>query len=78
MSPAVEDSADGMAACARCGMYERVQIDAAVARRRHQHHLRHRLLRDVAEVHQRPGLQPDGLDARLQLRCRRRAPRGVS
>ena len=55
-------------AWARCGMNERVEIDAALARRRHQDHLRHRLLLHVAEVHHRPDLEPDRLDARLELR----------
>ena len=50
-----------------CGMKRPRAERAAGARRGDQRHLRHDLLRDVAEVHRRAGLQSDGFDARLEL-----------
>ena len=50
----------------RCGMKLRVAIAPPARGGGDQHHLRHRLRRDVAEVHQRAGLQADRLDPGLQ------------
>ena len=49
-------------AWARCGMKLRTVIAPPCARRRDQHHLGHRFFGDVAQVHQRPGLEADRLD----------------
>ena len=50
---------------------ERARGDrAAVARRRHQRHLGHDAVADVAQVHQRAGGEPDRLQPRLELGVR--------
>ena len=46
---------------------------AARARRGDQAHLRHDLVRDVAEVHQRSGLEPDRFERACGIRHRRSA-----
>ena len=57
-----------MASCTRCGMKVRVSMAPPCRAGGDEAHLRHRLLRDVAEVHARTQGEAQALDARLERR----------